>query len=496
MAHPKPRPFGTAWAYAGLGIRGAGGFLFAAAILILWAGTLPAQQASYGTNWDPGRDQGRSGSLSSCGGSSSDPGSGSDRGSTNRASSAPTVPASSSSTSQPPPNDKISDQQPSNGSSKNRYKRLDRQIGMPVFLAGRVVLASGEGLYKPAEIVLSCGGQPIPQGHTDNKGQFDFEPLCPPLLPLSDPSMGKISGPPGFFHGPPTTTATKKIRGCEAARGGFPSPTAAISARNLPGCELHAELKGFRSSRVQLGTVRGSTRMDVGLITLYPLHGLTGSPASATTLGAPPIARRAYRNGLKALRRAQPDFRKAAKFFERTLEIHPEHAPGWAALGEARAALEDEDGAQEAFARSIESDPNLLQPYDAMIQIAVNARDWEKLDTLTAKYLQLETGSARVRFYSAVAALELNDISRAESIVERMEEFGETDEWPISYLLMGLAHERLADFESAADYYEKYIETSTDADTLQVAQRKIYDWGHLLVIEPRSVVPVHTTGSK
>lgn len=494
MAHPKPRPLCMGWAFAGLGIRGAGGFSFAAAILVLWAGTLPAQQASYEPDWD----QGGSGSSSSCGDSSADPGSTSGSGSTDRASNAPTLPASSSSASQPPPNNKISGQQPSDRSSKNRYKSLDRQIGMPVFLAGRVVLASGEGLQKPARIVLTCGGQSIPQGHTDNKGQFDFEPQCPPLQPLSDPSIGNISAQPGFSHGPPTSIATVRMQGCEGVRSGFPTPdlTTTISAARLPGCDLRAQLKGFRSSRVQLGTVRGSARIDVGLITLYPLHGLTGSSASVTTLAAPPNARRAYRKGLNALRRAQPDFRKAANFFERTLEIHPEHAPAWAALGEARAALEDEDGAQEAFARSIESDPNLLHPYDAMIQIAVNARDWEKLDSLTGKYLRLEAGSARVRFYSAVAALELNDIERAESIIERMEELGETDEWPMSYFLMALARERLADLETAADYYEKYTETSTDADTLQIARRKIHDWGHLQVIEPRSVVPAHTTGSK
>lgn len=324
----------------GAGVR----FSLATAIFVLSAATF-AQQASHGSNCDPERDQGGSGSSSSCGDSSSDPGSSSGRGSTNRASNATTVPASSSSTSQPPPNNKTPDQQPSNGSSKNRYKRLDRQIGMPVFLAGRVVPASGEGLYKRARIVLTCGGQPIPQGHTDNKGQFDFEPQCPPLQPLSDPSIGNISAQPGFSHGPPTSIATVRMQGCEGVRPGFPTPdlTTTISAASLPGCDLHAELKGFRSSRVQLGTVRGSARIDVGLITLYPLHGLTGSSASATALAAPPNARRAYRKGLNALRRAQPDFRKAAKFFERTLEIHPEHAPAWAALGEARAALEDED---------------------------------------------------------------------------------------------------------------------------------------------------------
>ena len=34
------------------------------------------------------------------------------------------------------------------------------------------------------------------------------------------------------------------------------------------------------------------------------------------------------------------------------------------------------------------------------------------------------------------------------------------DEWPMSYALMAEVRELQADFETAADYYEKYIEAS------------------------------------
>ena len=252
------------------------------------------------------------------------------------------------------------------------------------------------------------------------------------------------------------------------------------------GCVLYAELAGHWSTRVRLGHVRAPRPNDVGLIVLEPLRGSTGRSVSATTLVAPPKAKRAYWNGIKALRKTQ-SFGRAVKSFERAVEIHPEHAQAWAGLGEALAAQGDFDGAREAFEHSIKADPNLLQTYDAMMQVANQLRDWEQVDTLAAKYLELAPGSSRVRFYSSVAALNLDDLSRTEFIIKQMEELGETDEWPMSYIIMAIVHERRADFEAAADYYEKYIEISVDAEMSRMARRTIYDWGELQVIEPRPV---------
>ncbi|MYK09821.1 MAG: tetratricopeptide repeat protein, partial [Acidobacteriia bacterium] len=344
-----------------------------------------------------------------------------------------------------------------------------RGMGYPIYLAGRVALASGEALYEPVRIAITCGGHAIPQVYTDARGRFNFQPKCRPLLALSDASLRSFSLYPGFGQGLTTTTGTA----------------------NLMGCELFAELPGHWSTRVRLGLVAAPARNEVGLIILSPLDNSTGRSVSVTTLTAPPGAKKAYWNGLRALRKRKPDFRKAANLFERAVKLHPEHAQAWAALGEARAALGEADRAKEAFARSIQSDPELLQPYDAMIRIAARNRDWAHLDSLATKYLKLAPGSSRVRFYSAVAAWELGDIARTESTIKQMEELGELDGWPMSYVIMALAHERRADFETAADYYEQYIEISVDAEISSLARRAIYDWGHLQVIETRPVTLAH-----
>ena len=465
-------------------------WLGAAAFLVSIAG-LSAQQASYDSNWDPEWDQGSPSSSSSSSDSYSSSGYSSSglsnygvgvgwrSGSTANTRSAP---ASNTTTRQLPPipdSDSSSEQDSYDDRDSRRGRDYDRitrcretnaacrqtRMGRPIYLSGRVVLANGEGPHEPVRIVLSCGGRAIPQAYTDSNGRFNFQPQCRPLLALADASIRGFWPYYPMLRGLTTTTGTA----------------------SLLGCYLFAELPAYRSVRVSLGHVRALRPNDVGLVVLQPLRGSIGHSVSAATLAAPPKAKRAYWNGIKALRKTQ-SFGKAAKHLERAVEIYPEHAQAWAALGEALAALRDFDGAHEAFERSIEADPKLLQPYDAMMQIANDQRDWEQLDDLAAKYLALAPGSSRVRFYSALAALHLNELERTESIFKQMEELGETDEWPMVYLIMAIVHERRADFESAADYYEKYIEISVDAETSRRARRTIYDWGELQVIEPRPVM--------
>ena len=477
--------------------------------MLLSVAGLSAQQASYDSNWNPEWDQVSPSSSSTYGGSYATSSSSSSSYSSPSSSSSHSSPSywtsggstysmragfrttspdetASLRTLPPSPHGKGSTEPNSSGDSvyvQLVYGRDEtrcpgqtatcppRNLGLPIYLSGRVALENGESPHDPVRIVLSCGGREIPQAYTDFSGRFNFQPKCRSLLDLADASISRPWLYPGFAQGLTTRTGTA----------------------NLMGCDLYAELPGHQSARVRLGQVRAPRRNDVGLIILKPLRGATGHSVSAATLAAPPEAKRAYWNGIKLLRKKQ-SFRKAAKFFERTVRIHPAHAQAWAGLGEALAALGDFDKAQEAFERSIESDPHLLQPYDAMMPIAYDQRDWEQLDTLAAKYLELAPGSSRVRFYRSIAALNLDDLVRTEFIIKRMEELGETDEWPMSHVIMAMVYERRTDFETAADYYEKYIEISVDAEISQMARRAVYDWGELQVIEPRQVKLAQATG--
>jgi predicted TPR repeat methyltransferase len=68
-----------------------------------------------------------------------------------------------------------------------------------------------------------------------------------------------------------------------------------------------------------------------------------------------PLAERRYAYAQAAL--SDGDARAAAELLEQALELAPDWAPAWFALGEAREKLDDLNGARDAFGRAARADP-------------------------------------------------------------------------------------------------------------------------------------------
>lgn len=356
-----------------------------------------------------------------------------------------------------------------NSSDRSNRNNGIRRMGTPIYLYGRVVTDGGEAPPERVVIKLNCGTRSMPQGYTDRKGQFSFQPGRNPHM-LADASVSY------------------------AGRGGVMSQgltTGPSGSATLSHCHLEAELAGYRSDRLQLPMLRmGST--DVGLIVLHRLEGLIGDTVSITTLAAPANAKKAYQKGIKALRKMNPNREQAVRHLERAVQAYPKYAPAWLALGEARMGLDDAEGARQAYTRSIEADPKFLLPYQPMMQMALDQNDWADVESLAASYLKLSPRSSKFRFLSALAAASLRDLSRAESILQSMGELNEKDDWPLSYVIMAMVHEGRAEWEQAADEYTAYIGLSLDDRTVGMAKRRLYEWEMLQVIEPRETMLART----
>ena len=254
---------------------------------------------------------------------------------------------------------------------------------------------------------------------------------------------------------------------------------------NLSNCWLYGELPGFRSSQLWLGTITSMRRTNVGTIVLSRTKGSTGDPVSFTTLTAPKQAKKAYEKGAKALRSVEePNYAKAVSLLERAVELHPEFAAAWEALGRTRQGLGDTDGAREAFERSIEADRHFLKPYPPLIEMAVEDKEWPELESLTDRYLKMSPGAMKFRYYNSFAALKAGNLSKAESMVEMIENAGEMDRWPMTYLILAEVLSRQGDFKQAAKVYETYLSTFPSAQTSEAIRRTLYDWRELQVIDP------------
>ena len=341
-------------------------------------------------------------------------------------------------------------------------QRSANRLYLPIILAGKVIIEGAEGLPEPVVIRMGCGVQSLPQIYTDRRGRFSFQPSCNPVLAMSDASARTA-----FFGTPGAPMLVGR------------------SGLNLSHCWLYAEFPGHRSDRLWLGPTRPMSHVKVGTITLRRIGGTTGDSVSFTTLTAPKKARKAYEKAARALRSVEePNYAKAIPLLERAVELHPEFAAAWEALGRARQGLGDTGSAREAFERSIEIDDRFLKPYPPLIEMAVADKDWTELESLTDTYLAMSPGSMEFRFYNSFAALETGNLSKAELMLEMIDNAGEMDNWPLSYLVLAEVHTVRGEFKQAAMLYEKYLSTFPNGQYSEHVKRTLYDWSELQIIDP------------
>lgn len=253
---------------------------------------------------------------------------------------------------------------------------------------------------------------------------------------------------------------------------------------SLRDCVLHVDLPGYRSERVLVKERATTGGHAVAPIILHRLDGGIGNTVSLTTASAPKAARTAYERGLRKLRRKNPAFARSAASLETAVEAYPDFAVAWAALGEARLGLQDIPGARSAFERSMTADPSYLGPYEPLMDLAFNRKDWPGLGALCDRYLALAPSSPKARFLAAVASMRLGELSRAEDLARSMMERGEAPQWPWVYVLLGMAREERTRYKEAAELYRRFIDLGREPGTVAKIVRKLDEWEVLGYIDP------------
>ncbi len=341
-----------------------------------------------------------------------------------------------------------------------------------LYLHGRVLTDDGMPPNEPVLVQRVCTGNTYPEGYTDSKGRFSFQVGGDVSLLTSDASVSGARLGQRAMTGSGSYTADG-IR--EVGLGRF----------DLSACVLRAELSGYLSDDVQLGMYSSMGNNDVGLIVLHRIDGLVGSVVSVLTLQAPKSAQKAYQSGLREMRSKKPNYKKALAQYAKAVEQYPAFAAAWAAMGDAKLASRDSAGAREAYSAAVGADPQYLKPYEPLIRMAVERKDWAELETLGSAYLELNPQAGNVRFLTAVAALNTGQPQKAEEIVLSMQARDGSAQFPQSFQIMGMIHEQRAEFEKAAGQYRTFISASSEPDSQNVkaVKRKLHEWRMLGVIQ-------------
>ncbi|MBV9746589.1 MAG: tetratricopeptide repeat protein, partial [Acidobacteriia bacterium] len=297
-----------------------------------------------------------------------------------------------------------------------------------IFLNGRVMLEDGSPPPDRAAIVMLCSTRPRVEGHTDAKGYFTIQLGSPSPDALDDASVGGIRSP--------------GLGDSSAAGGAFDGARSAFGSRDLIGCELKAQLPGYDSQSIELGSRQRLDNPNVGTILMRRLGQSEGSVVSATTLAAPKDARKAYEKGLDLLKKNKPAEAQAS--FEKAVENYPRYAIAWSELGKLQAVQGQPDAARASLERAIAADPKFVLLYVEMSEVEYRGQQWKELAETSGKAIALDAFHyPQALFFNAVANYNLHNLDRAEESARRAEKLDVNHKIPqISQLLARIQSDR------------------------------------------------------
>jgi len=409
-------------------------FLWSA--LLLFVSSIPAQQGG-----QPGSGGGSTGGKTG-GTTGGTTGSGGDKGTTD---------------TRTPTSRTVTQTQPNAGSSSARQERQP----MP-FISGVVVMEDGTPVPMGVVIERVCSGNKTKESHVGSNGQFSFQvgSNTAMMMDASDSGWGEFASPgvPGMRS--PEISSVFGMRG----------------SSDLNGCELKADLPGYRSSAVILtGSQFMGRVVDVGTIVLHPVARVPGTTVRATSLQAPKDARKAMERGVKELRKEKLE--EAEENLQTAVGIYPAYAAAWLTLGQIYRQQQRTEDARLAFSKALEADGNYVTPYVELARIAVAEKKWEEVASLTDRALALDPLDIPDGFLlNSLAYYNLKNMDAAERSARKAQRLDSLHRLPLGYLILASVLQHKQDSAGEAEqlrYYLKYAPQASNAGQIRVRLQEL-----------------------
>ncbi|MBE0660001.1 MAG: tetratricopeptide repeat protein [Bryobacteraceae bacterium] len=316
----------------------------------------------------------------------------------------------------------------------------------------------GSPLPEPALIEIHCSGKVRPSGYSDKNGYFNVSLSRQASMIGADASMG------GFDEG---------VVGHPSASGGSgdDSLSGGQTGLDLAGCELRANVPGYRSESVDLTGTKNTQNGDTVLIVVRRIGRIDGLTKSFTSLSAPKDARKALEKAITGNRRGR--FDEARANLSKAVEIHPQYAEAWYELGRTYSAMKLPDEAGEAFNKAVAADVRFMPPHLALLELSLLSKDWEVILSASEQVLKLDGFSYPQAWYlNSVAHLQLRHYDDAESSAKETIKADLDKRFPKVRHVLAVAQANKDDFANAANSLRAYLAVRPNgADSVLVKQQ-------------------------
>jgi len=318
------------------------------------------------------------------------------------------------------------------------------------FFSGKVMLDDGTQPPDTVTIERVCNGVARPEAYTDSKGRFSFQ-LGQNNQVMADASTSSTDGLMGGGFGGTRTGGTSPGMGGRQ-----------ITERDLMGCDLRANLAGFRSDVVSLSGRRSMDNPDVGTLVLHRLAKVDGYTFSATTAFAPKDARKAYEKGKELNKKQKLD--AAEKELVKATTEYPKYAVAWYELGTVYQQQSKIDDARKAYEEATKADAKLITPYAQLARLAAAQQKWDQTAEYSNRVIKLNPFfSPEVYFLNGVAQLNLNKLDAAEENAREAAKMDPNHKNPRVTALLGVILAQKQDFKGAAEQMRSYLKLAPNA---------------------------------
>jgi tetratricopeptide (TPR) repeat protein len=334
---------------------------------------------------------------------------------------------------------------------------IDKSEERVVFFTGSVMLDDGSPPADAVRIERVCDGRTSFEAWTDEKGHFGFKVTSSG----NDVSAGDAS-----------LGATQRSDELNKAMNATSTMYSMPITQALRNCELRAVLPGYRSESVSMALKSTMDDARVGAIVLHPLSRASALVVSATTLQAPPNAKKAYEKGLEAMHSEKWD--AAAGEFTKAVKIYPKFAIAWYQLGLARQGSNDAAGAVEAWQQAQKSDPHYVKPYENLTVAADRRGDWAESEKNSRLWIQLDPEDFPGAYLlNAVANARLNKPEEAERAAREGLRLDKDRKIPRMSYVLGLILMDKKAYAESAQCFRKYLELAPNANDAAIVRQQL-----------------------
>jgi tetratricopeptide (TPR) repeat protein len=343
-----------------------------------------------------------------------------------------------------------------------------KRISQTMWFTGNVVLEDGTPPPFGATVQIVCGGSSRKAAAVDIKGNFVIK-------------IGGDGSPTGLIPDASEASSSGIFDGNSISRDSSNSnlPFAAQTMGSSPdmrlvGCELFAQLPGYRSTALRLDGQLFSEQNEIGTIVVYPNERVRGATVSVASMLAPKSASKSRERALKAFKKGKLD--DAGELLKAAIKDYPNYSEAWFNLGQVYQKQDHNQEARDAYAKSIELDKLFVSPYVELSWLSLAERKWQEAADLTEQAIDLDPVSfPEVYYMNAVANLQLNRLDVAEKRARQEQRLDSNHQIPQVFLVLASVlsqkHDTHGTIAQLQDYL-KYAPNAKDAVAVRLALEK------------------------